>query len=335
MFVRATVTAKVGAEGAVLASSLDDKWICPMHPEVVADEAGDCSVCGMDLVKAETLGYSAAQATEPPLVLPSSAVLITGKRALVYVRVKGKDKPTFEGREVELGPRAGDSYIVRSGIEEGDDVVVNGNFKIDSALQLVAKPSMMSPEGGVAPPAHHGEHLDTPKTAKPTKKLDSPQEFKKGLSSLVKAYYGVQRSLAGDDSAATTQAAKALHEVASTVPMTSLKGEAMKIWHDQKAVIEKSAGDIETAEEIQAQRLALPSLTSATEILLKVFGPLPELNARKAFCPMAFDNKGAYWLQEDDTIANPYFGDAMLRCGEIKDVLSAPKREGGHHEDHR
>lgn len=73
--------------------------------------------------------------------------LITGTRAIVYVEVPNTEKPTFEGREIVLGPRAGDYYIVKSGLEEGEIVVFNGNFKIDSALQIQAKPSMMSPEG--------------------------------------------------------------------------------------------------------------------------------------------------------------------------------------------
>ena len=59
--------------------------------------------------------------------------------------------PTFEGREIVLGPRAGDYYLVRSGLAEGESVVVRGNFKIDSALQLQAKPSMMSPEPSSRP----------------------------------------------------------------------------------------------------------------------------------------------------------------------------------------
>ena len=54
-------------------------------------------------------------------------------------------KPTFEGREVVLGPRAGSFYIVRHGLAEGERVVTRGNFKIDSALQIKARQSMMNP----------------------------------------------------------------------------------------------------------------------------------------------------------------------------------------------
>ena len=45
---------------------------------------------------------------QEPLVIPASAPLITGKRAVVYVRLPDRQQPTFEGREVVLGPRAGD-----------------------------------------------------------------------------------------------------------------------------------------------------------------------------------------------------------------------------------
>ncbi len=68
----------------------------------------------------------------------------------------GAEKPTYEGREIILGPRAGDFYIVKSGLSEGEIIVSKGNFKIDSALQIQAKPSMMNPEGAVVPLKHHG-----------------------------------------------------------------------------------------------------------------------------------------------------------------------------------
>jgi Cu(I)/Ag(I) efflux system membrane fusion protein len=162
MFVRGTVQAVLTPHGRSVDASLAGKWMCPMHPEVVADTGGDCPLCGMALVTVEELGFVAAGADAPPLVVPATAPLITGKRAVVYVRVPGEDRPTFEGREVELGPRGGDWYVVRSGLAEGDEVVVQGAFKLDSELQIRARPSMMSPEDGPPPvpvEAHeHGGH---------------------------------------------------------------------------------------------------------------------------------------------------------------------------------
>ena len=103
------------------------------------------------------------RAQEAPLVIPATAPLFTGKRAVVYVEVPGKTG-AFEGREVSLGPRVGDAYIVRDGLVEGEQVVVNGNFKIDSAIQILAKPSMMSPEGGVSAVRTRSRRSTTEKT---------------------------------------------------------------------------------------------------------------------------------------------------------------------------
>ena len=132
-----------------------------MHPEIVKDEAGDCDVCGMPMVPAEEFSGFAGEnggvdGDELPLVIPATAPLVTGKRAVVYVRSPDEEAPVFEGREIVLGPRVGDSYIVKSGLAEGERVVTNGAFKIDSALQIAAKPSMMSPDGGSGSSPHRG-----------------------------------------------------------------------------------------------------------------------------------------------------------------------------------
>lgn len=163
MFVRAVVRAAVAGDGRVVRSDLRGKWICPMHPEIVKDGPGACDVCGMPLVRAEDLGYAAADeaAVVPPLVIPASAPLLTGKRAVVYVALP-QQEGAYEGRDVVLGRRAGDYYLVREGLREGELVVVNGNFKIDSSLQIQGKPSMMAPEGGAAPAVHH--HGAAPET---------------------------------------------------------------------------------------------------------------------------------------------------------------------------
>lgn len=158
MLVRAIAQSMVAGSGKVMDPKLAGKWMCSMHPEIVSDHAGECDLCGMFLKTTEELGYVSIDADNQvaPLVIPASAPLITGKRAVVYVALP--DKPgTYEGRQVVLGPRAGDYYLVKEGLAEGDMVVVNGNFKIDSAMQIRALPSMMNPTGGVTTTPHHHE----------------------------------------------------------------------------------------------------------------------------------------------------------------------------------
>ena len=92
---------------------------------------------------------------ENALLVPASAVLQTGPRAIVYVRLPEEPTPVFEGREIILGPRVGDRYIVASGLSEGENVVTRGAFKLDSELQIKGRPSMMNPDAGLAErPAH-------------------------------------------------------------------------------------------------------------------------------------------------------------------------------------
>jgi hypothetical protein len=97
---------------------------------------------------------------QPPLVIPETAPLITGTRSIVYVALPGQPG-AFEAREVQLGPRAQGYFIVRDGLSKGEEVVVNGNFKIDSAVQILARASMMSAKTAGMPAQDH--HLvETP-----------------------------------------------------------------------------------------------------------------------------------------------------------------------------
>jgi len=81
------------------------------------------------------------------LIIPKSAVLWTGKRSVVYVKVPDRETPSFLYREVVLGPEAGNFYVIHEGLNEGEEIAVNGVFKIDASAQLAGKTSMMNPEG--------------------------------------------------------------------------------------------------------------------------------------------------------------------------------------------
>jgi len=80
------------------------------------------------------------------LLIPKSAILWTGKRAVVYVKVPDRETPSFLYREITLGPEAGNFYVVEDGLSEGEEIATNGVFRIDAAAQLAGKPSMMNPE---------------------------------------------------------------------------------------------------------------------------------------------------------------------------------------------
>ena len=77
------------------------------------------------------------------LVIPRSAVLWTGKRSIVYVKQPADEGVNFKMREIELGPMLGNSYVIESGLTDGEEIVTDGTFSVDAAAQLAGKPSMM------------------------------------------------------------------------------------------------------------------------------------------------------------------------------------------------
>lgn len=92
------------------------------------------------------------------LLIPKSAILWTGKRAVVYVKVPERETASFIYRQITLGAEAGNFYVVADGLSEGEEIATNGVFKIDAAAQLAGKKSMMNPQGGQVSTGHnHGE----------------------------------------------------------------------------------------------------------------------------------------------------------------------------------
>lgn len=178
----------------------------------------------------------------PPLVIPASAPLITGRRAVVYV-ADPENEGTYEGREIVLGPRAGDFYVVRRGLTEGEQVVVQGNFKIDSAVQILARPSMMSPEGGAAAPVHH--HGDSaaaqgaPPGAEPMGSL--PEIVTHQLHRLLAVRDAISEAL---ESGSSEDARAAFRDVAAAVEAVDasrLSGDALAAWYELSMLIQNDA----------------------------------------------------------------------------------------------
>ncbi len=334
MFVSAVVQSKLDNNGKVVDEDLAGKWIGPMHPEVVKNGPGTCDICGMALVPAESLGYAGEPATKEnaPLLIPVSAPLVTGKRAVVYVEVPNTDEPVFEGREVELGPRAGDFYVVTAGLSEGESVVVNGAFKIDAELQIQAKPSLMSPEGGGKVMNHGGGQMGS--AATDAESVDQPVVPQNGkvkidaaardaLSPIYKTYFEVQMALAADDLKAATTAYATLQKDAELVDMEVFRGEGHVRWMKFAAEIKKYTTAGAAAKDLKDARAAFYDLSRSIIQAQETFGHSDNRNYFLTFCPMANANKGAYWLQTVDTVYNSFYGPSMLRCGEIKQALAA------------
>lgn len=330
MYANAVVNVTLSDRGVITGDSLAGLHVCPMHPTEVTHEPGACAICGMDLVPADTLRAVRDMGGEAPLVIPRSAALVTGARAVVYVDVSGGESPAFEGREVVLGPRAGDYYIVRSGLREGERVVVRGAFRLDSEMQIQAKPSMMSPDGGGAPAMHdHGGHAATNAPEPPRTIRPIGRELAASIESVLVAYGAGQDALAADDFDSYIASLPALEAAIGRVVARGVDADAAAAWTSVRGRLLPSR----TPTDIADARTLFEASASAAIELARAFGAGDAESAwAVANCPMTFDNRGAEWLQRGVTINNPYFGSAMLRCGDITErIAPAPAAE---HEGH-
>lgn len=235
----------------------------------------------------------------PQLTIPSSAALITGKRAVAYVAIPGADSPIFEGREIELGSKTENGYIVLAGLKADERVVTQGAFKIDSAMEILAKPSMMNPPKKAAPMEH--EMSEMPEAYK-TEKDNAPLS-REALARTLPQYIEIQRGLWNDD---FDRARRAWTELQTTAQ--SLQAGALS---DVLANGNKAA-------DLTALRAAFKPLSVLMAATIAREGNPSGLDIQLAHCPMAFDNAGADWLQSEEDIYNPYFGDEMLYCGSIE-----------------
>lgn len=273
-------------------------------------------------------------AGEGTLVIPASAPLLTGRRALVYVQLPATERPSFVPREVVLGPRAGDWYIVEEGLEEGELVVARGAFRIDAELQIRGEPSMMQPEGGAPPGHHHGDHADHTDHADHANHSDhaghaprdvarhvAPEGFKQELGAMVQAQFALVRALADDDPAAAARTLAAIDAALHAVDGAALEaGDARRDWNRLAATMHDALGDIGQAPGIAGQRRHFETFSDALTEAVQAFGIAGAGTVYRAVCPMVQGRDG-YWLQDEETIWNPYYGATMLRCGWIHETI--------------
>jgi Cu(I)/Ag(I) efflux system membrane fusion protein len=276
------------------------------------------------------------------LIIPKSAVLWTGKRSVVYVKVPHDRTISFVYREIILGADLGDFYIIEKGLEAGEEIATNGVFRIDASAQLLGQKSMMNPSadgGKVSTGSHAGmdmsadsdrneNKLDTDKkqgsknetgNKSGVDKEQIDKKFKHQLGNVISAYIILKDALTNDDPIEAQKQPKNITKALKEVDMLLLSGVAHKVWMEELKTINASIEAIQSTKNIESQRKAFVELSQKLSDVVNDFGIIT-MNRKPLyleFCPMANNDKGAYWLSYDKEIKNPYFGEQMLSCGEI------------------
>ena len=242
------------------------------------------------------------------LAVPVSAVLLTGRRAVVIVSEgDGIMRPV----EVKLGRRwlyAEDSggegeypfledderyHEVLSGLSEGEEVVVSGNFLIAAEASLQGMLRKMLPQEekkGIVKP---------------------PPDLEATLIHILESYERIRRSLAMDRTGGIKETA--LEMVEDT--MSALKMVDGELRDMLQGIRSAASAIADGPDDIKGIRLGFSSLSEAIILFVERYG-IPEGVELHAFiCPMA-DGYGG-WLQPNRTVENPYMGQRMSTCGNI------------------
>ncbi len=256
------------------------------------------------------------------LLVPRSAVLWTGERAVVWVKDPQSDLPAFSFREVTLGEEAGDSYVILDGLSEGEEIVSNGVFAIDAAAQLQGKTSMMNPAGGKTVMGHeHGTHGAAVSGTQPAAGgTEAPAAFQRQLRTVFERYSGLTADLVETDPVAAVASVKKMRDALASVDVASLPQASRVAWAELSTELRQKLDAILATRDVEAQRAQYSGLSNALYRAVKTFGA-GEGAIYWQHCPMAFDDRGANWLSPRKEIRNPYFGEKMLKCGVVKEEI--------------
>ncbi len=147
-----------------------------------------------------------------------------------------------------------------------------------------------------------------------------PTAFKEKFNQVIKAYLGMKDGFVSDnENEIDTQAAQML-AILNNMPDNLLSGEALTYWKEKKGFLLAHLNLYKEAEKDKDKRMNFVFLSTVIVKSVKAFG----YDGQKLFvdyCPMANNNKGAYWLSQIKEIRNPYLGQKMPKCGEVKEEL--------------
>lgn len=306
-FATAKITVPAIPLDEVYDPELAGKFISPMHPQLIRDAAGSCPLCGMDLIPTSDLGFANQPVPgQEVITVPRDALLIAGSHAVVYVET---EPGRFEIRQVSVGVLTEQKAVVTGGLAAGEAVALNGNFLIDSQMQLIGNPSLIDPERA---PIFSSEPLALI--------VKEPALFENQLGEQIdhiyELYFELQVTLSED-------------RVPSVITQNTLISELMDL-ESNAEIPQVSKGLIARARSATASlggtiedwRSKFRHVSHALlRVAADIRGPATSLKLVHYHCTMVPGN-GGDWIQSEGKKQNPYWGSKMLRCGDLVRDLS-------------
>jgi len=145
-------------------------------------------------------------------------------------------------------------------------------------------------------------------------------EFQNQLSQVVHAAGMLSDAFVSEDAAKIDAAVNEVRNKLNEADMNLLKGEDHMNWMQYQRSMIELVNKISDSSELSEQKESFAAFNENLYLSVNAFGIQGE-PAYYQFCPMAFNNKGAYWFSNMKKINNPYFGEKMLTCGQTREVF--------------
>ncbi|WP_300438418.1 DUF3347 domain-containing protein, partial [Christiangramia sp.] len=149
---------------------------------------------------------------------------------------------------------------------------------------------------------------------------ETPDDFRKQLDAVIHAYLSLKDGLVEADEKTTFVYSTQLYEALLDIDGSVLKGKAKAFWEEKKNFLMKHAKLCKEASTIAGKRENFIYLSQPLIKVVEVYGPGDE-TLYIDFCPMANNNKGAFWLSASKNIQNPFMNEGMRSCGEVKQEI--------------
>ncbi len=147
--------------------------------------------------------------------------------------------------------------------------------------------------------------------------------FSQSINSTLNVYYSLKDAFVASDAVKVNETGTQLKTLLDSLKLDEVqKNDSLgysSIYGRPGDVSAEIAGMLGETD-IEKKRESFEMISNAFYDMLRVIKPAG-VTIYYQYCPMAFENKGAYWLSNADSIRNPYFGSKMLTCGETKEIL--------------
>ena len=111
-------------------------------------------------------------------------------------------------------------------------------------------------------------------------------------------------------------------------------GKAAERWKSELNSLSAIAARLSKANDLKTLRSAFALLSDELLTLQRVFGLAGSDQLFELHCPMAFEGRGASWIQANDAVRNPYYGASMLKCADKVEPLGEKTPPPDEHTGH-